>query len=265
MYEFHGDKRRYFEMTYKVTRDHIIPFIESEMPIREGMRVLEIGCGEAGALKAFLERGCRCTGIELEADRMALAETFLQDEVKQGKVDFLNRDIYLVDPIRDLGSLYDLIILKDVIEHIPHQERFMPQLGKFLNTGGRIFFAFPPWMMPYGGHQQVLPGKWASKLPYTHLLPGFLYPGLLKLLGTDADGIRTMNEIKDTGISIERFERLVVASTMKQTRKRFYLFNPIYEHKFGIRPRKQWSVISRIPILRNFLTMGVYYLVKQES
>ena len=57
MYEFHGDKKYYFDMTYRVTRDHIIPFIKESRPFEKGTRVLEIGCGEAGALKAFLDEG----------------------------------------------------------------------------------------------------------------------------------------------------------------------------------------------------------------
>ncbi len=248
-------------MTYRVTEEHIIPFIEETMPIVAGMRVLEIGCGEAGALKAFLDRGCICTGIELEESRMVLAQEFLANELAEGRVDFLNRDIYLVDPERDLGTLYDLVILKDVIEHIPDQARFMPQLLRFLKKGGKVFFAFPPWMMPYGGHQQVLPGKWASKLPFTHLLPGSLYPGVLRLLGTNDSGIATMEEIRSTGISIERFERISINTGFRIDSKRYYLFNPIYEHKFGIKPRRQLNLLGKIPVVRNFFTMGVYYLV----
>lgn len=262
MYEFHGDKKRYFDMTYRVTRDHILPFIEQSISLNSNTRVLEIGCGEAGVLKAFLERGCFCTGIELEESRIELAKTFLSEERAAGRVTFLNKNIYDVDPEVDLEGRYDIIILKDVIEHIPDQARFMPELLRFLQKGGLVFFAFPPWMMPYGGHQQVLPGKLASKLPYTHLLPGPLYPFFLRMLGTPATGVATMEEIRSTGISIERFERIARDSGFTVARKQFYLFNPIYEHKFGLKPRMQWAWVSRVPFLRNFVTMGVYYSLR---
>jgi len=265
MYEFHGDKKYYFDMTYRVTRDHIIPFIKESRPIEKGIRVLEIGCGEAGALKAFLDEGCECFGIELEADRMALAQEFLAEEVRDKRVGFMNEDIYDVDPKKDIGEAFDVVVLKDVIEHIPNQEKFIPQLRKFLKKGGLIFYAFPPWMMPYGGHQQVLPGTIASKLPYYHLLPGFLYPGLLRLLGVNKSGVATMEEIRSTGISIERFEHIHRKEGYGIKNKRYYLFNPIYEHKFGIKPKRQWSLISAIPFLRDFLTMGVYYAVEDAS
>ena len=262
MYEFHGDKRRYFDMTYEVTKNHIVPYIEDGFPIKQGMNVLEIGCGEAGVLKAFLERGCQCTGIELDASRIEYAKEFLKDDVDKGNINFLSKDIYLVDPIEELGRTYDIIILKDVIEHIHNQEKFVPQLHKFLKEGGVVFFAFPPWMMPYGGHQQILPPKIASVLPYYHLLPGPLYPGLMKLLGVNKPGIDFMLETKSTGISIERFNRIIKASNFELIDEKFYLFNPIYEHKFGIKPRTQTKIISGIPWVRNFLTMGVYALVK---
>ncbi len=265
MYEFHGDKRRYFDMTHKVTVGHIIPFLQSNWSFPADMRVLEIGCGEAGVLKAFTDLGFQCTGIELEESRLEFAREFMQAELAEGKVQFLNKDIYDVVPESDLGTRFDLIILKDVIEHIPDQARFMPQLHRFLKPGGRVFFAFPPWQMPYGGHQQVLPQKWASKMPYYHLLPGGLYPAALKALGVQSNGIKTMEEIRSTGISIERFLRICSKSDFSIAGKKFYLFNPIYEYKFGIKPRTQLGVVGAIPFLRNFVTMGVYYLTESRN
>lgn len=252
-------------MTYRVTVGHIVPFLQQSWTFPKDMRVLEIGCGEAGVLKAFTELGYSCTGIELEESRLEFAREFMKEELGKGEVQFLNKDIYDVVPEVDLGTRFDLIILKDVIEHIPDQARFMPQLHRFLKPGGRVFFAFPPWQMPYGGHQQVLPQKWASKLPFYHLLPGALYPGVLKMLGVQPNGIKTMEEIRSTGISIERFLRICKLAKFGVSNKKFYLFNPIYEYKFGIKPRTQLAFIASLPILRNFLTMGVYYLVESHD
>lgn len=265
MYEFHGDKKRYFEMQRRVTQEYIIPFLEETEPFPQKMKVLEIGCGEAGVLKAFTDRGYDCVGIELEQDRIELAATFMSAEVDAGKVRFLNKNIYDVDVEADLGERFDLIILKDVIEHIPQQEVFVPQLHRFLKEGGRIFYAFPPWYMPYGGHQQVLPKRWASKLPYYHLLPWPMYRGLLKLLGVKEESIRTMKEIKDTGISVERFLKIQKAAGFQVVQKRYYLFNPIYKYKFGLEPKKQWGWVSQVPYFRNFVTMGVYFVVKAQQ
>jgi hypothetical protein len=88
---------------------------------------------------------------------------------------------------------------------------------------------------------------------------------MLKLLGVKPNGIKTMEEIRSTGISIERFLRICKSSDFGVSGKKFYLFNPIYEYKFGIKPRTQWSVLAGIPFLRNFLTMGVYYLTESRK
>lgn len=262
MYEFHGDKRFYFDMTKKVTESHIIPFIKKNIAISESTHVLEIGCGEAGVLQAFTDLGCRAFGIELEESRLEFAREFTKTELEKGQIHFLNKNIYDVDLEKDIGHKFDIIILKDVIEHIPEQEKFMPQLHRFLNPGGMVFFAFPPWCMPYGGHQQILPPKLASRMPYYHLLPKPLYRGMLKMFGVNNKSISTMMEIKDTGISIQRFKKICANSGFHIADQDYYLFNPIYQHKFGIKPRKQGKLIAGIPWLRDFFTMGIYFLVK---
>ncbi|MEO6131399.1 MAG: methyltransferase domain-containing protein [Saprospiraceae bacterium] len=263
MYEFHRDKERYFDIQYRVTKDYILPYIKSIVPGKKWNRVLEIGCAEAGVLKCFLEEGSFCTGIELSAGRIHLAEQFHDEALKEGRIEFINRNIFDIDPDHDLNGRYDLIILKDVIEHIPGQKEFIHRLPSFLNPGGYIFFAFPPWQMPYGGHQQVCKNALLSKLPYYHLLPKSLYRGMLKVGGEKDVTIRELLEIKDTGISIERFERCLEFNKLKIAGRRHFLFNPIYEYKFKVRPRIQSGFLSRIPWLRDFITTGSYYLVNQ--
>lgn len=262
MFEFHKDKAVYFQYQYLTARDHIIPFVTLEKPQQEIRTVLEIGCGEAGVLKAFLEIGCQCIGIELSTTRTKLAEKMHADAVASGQIAFLNRDIYLIDPDQDLKFKFDLIILKDVIEHIPDQEKFIPTLRRFLNPGGVIFFGFPPWQMPFGGHQQVCRSRVLSKWPYIHLLPRPLYQGLLSAFNESPSAQQAMLEIHDTGISIERFERILKKNAMPVARRRFWLLNPIYAYKFGKGPYAQFGVISAIPWVRNFITTAAYYIVR---
>ena len=265
MYEFHADKDRYFDMQYRVTKEYIIPFLRKYAPGATWNRVLEIGCAEAGVLKAFLEEGAHCTGIELAEDRIANAERYHAAAMAEGRIEFVNRNIFDIDPVHDLGGTFDLVILKDVIEHIPGQAAFMAQLPMFLNKGGMVFFAFPPWQMPYGGHQQVCKNKWLSKWPYYHLLPAFLYKSILKAGGESDHTIQDLLEVKETGISIERFERCLRQNKLRIVGKQHYLFNPIYHYKFGVKPRRQLGVISHLRYVRNFFTTGVYYLVKTNE
>lgn len=264
MYEFHKDKdeERYFGYQYLTARDHILPFVLQVKPMDEIRTVLEIGCGEAGVLKAFVEAGCRCMGIELSESRMQKAIIRHSDAITAGQITFLNKDIYEVDPDHELPFKFDLIVLKDVIEHIPRQEIFIPRLAEFLSPDGVIFFGFPPWQMPFGGHQQICESKLLSRWPYVHLLPRGIYAKLLRMCGEPDYRQIELLEIRDTGLSIGQFERILRSARMQVLRRTLWLLNPIYRYKFGKGPIKQFAVVGAIPFMRNFFTTAAYYVVR---
>ena len=150
MFEFHGDRKRYFDIQVENTRKYVIPFIQNHVELKCGKRILEIGCGEAGVLKAFTDIGCTGVGVELEEIRLVNARQWMSDELANGKVSFFSKDIYLVDAKTEFKDCFDVIILKDVIEHIHDQPKLIAWMKTFLNPGGVIFFGFPPWQMPFG-------------------------------------------------------------------------------------------------------------------
>ena len=261
MFEFHKDKQAYFKQQVDNATNYVIPFVRQWCKVGVGVDVLEVGCAEAGVLKAFLDVGCKGVGVELSESRAELAKQYLSDYINQGKAEIISKNIYDEDFKTRFASKFDLIVLKDVIEHIPDQQKIITALKHYLKPNGKIFFGFPPWQMPFGGHQQVAKNKWLSKLPYYHLLPMAIYKSLLKRLGESHATITDLVEVKETGITIEQFERYVKNSGLKILGKKFYLINPIYKYKFDLKPREQFSIISAIPHLRNYFTTCVYYVV----
>ena len=257
----HKDEKVRFDQQVDNSRSYVLPFIEQTKPLGSDVKVMEIGCGEGGVLVPFAERGCYCVGVDLACFRIDIAKSILADEVQQGKMDFICQNVYEEDFLERFNGFFDVIILKDAIEHIPGQEKFIPYLKNFLKPGGQIFFGFPPWYMPFGGHQQICEGKITSKLPYYHILPKGIYKAFLKLAGEPDGVIKELMEIKDTQITIERFERILNRSGLKVLNKQHYLINPIYKFKFGLKPRKQFGLITQLPYLRDFLTTCVYYTV----
>lgn len=261
MYSFHTDKPWYFEMQYKNAKEFVIPFIEKKQVIGEGVHVLEVGCAEGGVLKAFLDKGCTGVGVELEDGRIQLAGEFLANEVNTGKVRLINKNIYDPSFETEFKNQFDVIILKDVIEHIPEQDKILVAFKKFLKPRGKIFFGFPPWHMPFGGHQQLCK-SFLSKIPYIHLLPMGFYK---KILGFFNEYVPAFVEIKETGISTHRFERIVSDTGYHISLNTHYLTNPIYKFKFGFKPLKQIGIIKSIPHLRDFFTTCVYYLIENKE
>jgi len=240
---------------------YVLPFIEQTKKVSAGTTVLEVGTAEGGVLLPFINRGCFCVGVDLAPERIALAKGFLSNEIAAGKAEFLSQNIYEEAFLSRYRNFFDIIILKDVIEHVYEQEKFIPYLKELLKPGGQIFFGFPPWYMPFGGHQQMCNTKWVSMLPWFHVLPRFMYRAILKLAGEHYTTIDALMEIKDTQITIERFERIVKQSGLKVLAKQHYLINPIYKFKFGLKPRLQWPPLSWIPYFRDFVTSCVYYTV----
>lgn len=261
--EHHHNHRKRFEQQVDNSLHYVIPFIEKTCALKASLRVLEIGCGEGGVLKPFIDKGCEVVGVDLDVMRIELANEFLADEIKQKQAKFCIQNVYDEDFLRQYLGYFDLIILKDVIEHIPNQENFIPYLKKLLRPAGQVYFGFPPWYMPFGGHQQVATGKWTSKLPYYHILPMWLYKWILRQAKEKPNIIQDLVEVKETGITIERFEKIVQQSGFSIVQKQLFLINPIYQFKFGLKPRKQLPLLGALPFIRNFITTCAYYTIEK--
>lgn len=259
MQKRHKNKEQYFNEQGLTSLKFVVPFISDLVKPDSETNVLEIGCGEAGNLKPFIDMGCKATGIDISCSRIELAHEFYKNHINRKNLTLICEDIYKVNP----DKKYDLIIMRDVIEHIPNQEKFMRFVKSFLKPNGIFFLAFPPWQNPFGGHQQICRGKILSKLPWFHLLPRRIFTHFLQLMGESKETITALLEIKDTGISIERFEGILKRENYKTLKRVFYFINPNYETKFGIKPRKQLKLIASIPWFRNFFTTAMYYAVSE--
>lgn len=258
MQERYSDRQLYFREQSYTTEKYVIPFIEKVHPVSEGMRVLEIGCGEGGNIVPFLERGCRVTGIDINEGQIALAREFYSSHPNADNLTLISEDIYKVT---DLPEQFDIVVMRDVIEHIPDQEHFLSFAKQFIAPGGVMFIGFPPWQNPFGGHQQICTNKMLARLPWFHLLPRNIYEMVLRENGVEPTGLL---EIKDTGISLERLEKILRKESYLIVQKELYLINPNYEVKFKLHPRKLWKAFH-IPYLRNFYTTCGYYLLKQDE
>lgn len=104
-----------------------------------------------------------------------------------------------------------------------------------------------------------------SHLPFIHLLPMPLYRRLLKVSGEDDSCINELMSIKETRTSIELFERTLKDVGMLTVKDRtFWLVNPQYETKFGLRPRLLPKWLAKIPYFRNFFITSAFYVLTIE-
>ena len=259
-YDFHLDPEKKWRQQYLTCKNHILPFILEKVNLPPNAQILEIGCGEGGVLKAFIERGFTCYGIDLSPSRIENAKKILKEEVEKKLVAFYAFDIHDDQHFEHLFGKIDLVILKDAIEHIYDQEKFLTALHKFIKPEGSVFLSFPPWLNPFGGHQQVADSL-LRYVPWFHITPRSLYRNILKLFGETEQRIRGLLEIYDTRLSIRKFDQILSQTNWQVRRRQFFLINPGYEFKFGLKPRKQIDFIGHIPALRDFISTAVYYIV----
>lgn len=259
MQKRHTDPQRYFNEQIYTTEKYVIPFISEVRKVDASFRVFEIGCGEGGNLKPFADLGCSCVGVDLSSGKIEKGRKMFEG-VKN--IELICRNIY---EMPDYFGKFDVLIIRDVIEHIHDQSKFLRFIQHFMADNALVFIAFPPWQNPFGGHQQMCRSKVLSMLPYYHLLPVPLYRGLMKLFGETEATIAGLLEIKETGISLERFEKLSTQHGYAFRLKTLFFINPNYEIKFGLKPRKVYKWLGNLPVIRNFYITCGYYLLSRKD
>ena len=261
MQERHSNRGKYFNELANTAREYYIDYLENHIDISAQTRVLEIGCGEGGNLLPFAELGCVVKGIDISETRIGQAKEFFND--LNIKADFVCQNFITAQKPQCDEERFDVIMIHDVIEHIEpdFKNEFIANIKPFLRENGVIFFGFPAWQNPFGGHQQITRG-FASKLPFIHLLPNPLYRGLLKMSGVAQNGIDELMSIKRSKMPVEKFERHTKECGLRIVDRTLWFINPHYKQKFGLKPRLQWKWVSKLPYIRNFYTTSAFYILK---
>ncbi len=242
-------------------REYVLPFISESVDVSASTRVLEIGCGEGGVLIPFQELGMQVVGVDLDEYRIGNALRLNAEAVASGQAKFLYQNVYEESFLEAYRGSFDLIILKDTIEHIPNQAQFIRYMLQLLSPKGAIFFGFPPWRMPFGGHQQICRNKFMGAIPWYHLLPKFIYKGVLQLAREPKWVVDELMNVRSTRISLGRFEQIIRDSDLRVLSRKLFLINPIYKFKFGWKPREQAKWMADLPWVRDFFTTAGWYVV----
>ncbi|MCD7936058.1 MAG: class I SAM-dependent methyltransferase [Tannerellaceae bacterium] len=258
MQQRHTNRRQYFEELADTSQKYFIPFLEQYYGRVEECRILEIGCGDGGNLLPFVRKGCHVTGVDISETRIRQAREFFAERHAEARL--IHADIFELE--EETGQ-FDIVLIHDVIEHISRKREFIAQALRFLTPGGMLYIAFPAWQMPFGGHQQICRNRFLSRWPYLHLLPRFLYRRCLVWGGEEKPVVDELLDIKSCRTTIEHFRNLIRQCNLTLVREEFYLINPHYETKFGLKPRKVPALFAGIPYLRNFYTTSCFYLLRQ--
>ena len=221
--------------------------------------ILEIGCAEAGLLKFYTSKGAECSGLELSDIRFNNAILLNKDN----KIHLFQANICKPETYKKhVQEKYDLIIIRDVIEHIQDKKIALLNMYNILKPGGKLFISYPPKYCPYAGHQQTIPSM-LGKIPYLYLLPNFLYIGYLKLINCPSRKIEYLIETKKVRISNLQMLGLIAEAGFNILKKSNWFIRPAYTFRFKL-PRII-NPFGWIPLLDEIFCNGMLFLLEKPE
>jgi SAM-dependent methyltransferase len=252
----------YFAYQAALAREVLVPLLREWQLWRDGLRVLDVGCGQAGASDALAAAGAQVDGLEIDPRLLQEAER----RVSAPSLRLFLGDITRGESLRPLRSSYDLVLFRDVLEHIPDVGLALRESTRLLGDDGRLLIIFPPWWSAFGGHQQTLPARrrlgvrWA-KAPFAHCLGARWHRRLAGLAEDDAHW-RELMTIRAAHLDLRRLQRLAAAAGLRRCARRDYLVRPSHRLRYGL-PIVRAGWLGRVPLLNEALVNGSFQLFER--
>ena len=244
--------RNHFFEQREHAQTYLIPFLERHCPNFRTYKILDVGCAEAGFLDALHAARHPGMGLEMEPERIAISKSF------NPELDILQGDITDPGIVSRIRGKFDLIVIRDVIEHIPDKGSVFEHLSALLQEDGFVYITFPPRFSPFGGHQQN--GRSILRaIPYFHLLPVPAIQALGKAAGEDPEVVDLIVTQKKIGLTIRGFLELCSSHGYRIHHKELFLSRPVFRVRYGL-PAKR---IPDIPAIREFVVLGCECLLRK--
>ena len=129
---------------------------QGQLDVKSGEKMLDIGCGSGLSLLIARSKGAEVYGVEADPNVQPLAKE-LGLSIHQGSI----HD----HPFP--GMSFDLVVLNQVIEHIPEPGLALQVIAGRLAPGGRIILVFPNRCSFY---RKIFGPRWINwHIPY-HLI-----------------------------------------------------------------------------------------------
>ncbi|MDQ2862337.1 MAG: class I SAM-dependent methyltransferase [Bacteroidota bacterium] len=121
---------------------------------KKEIKILEVGSGLGYLTFAIAKEGYNINGLDISLDAVNKARTRFGDY-------FICEDVFKYAD--EHPALFDLVILTEVIEHVPEPINFCKGLARLLKPGGRLIISTPN----KSAHR--LQEYWYTELPPVHL------------------------------------------------------------------------------------------------
>jgi 2-polyprenyl-3-methyl-5-hydroxy-6-metoxy-1,4-benzoquinol methylase len=245
---------KHFNEQRKFTKTYLLSLFQKHIPDFKNSKILEIGCAEAGFLDVLHDMNIEATGLELEPERVKTSRK------KNPHLKVLEGDITDQNIVDKVGESFDLIVMRDVIEHIPDRRTSFLNISKLLKKNGYLYVSFPPKFSGFAGHQQNAKSI-LRFVPFLQLLPENIIKVLGKIFKENSKLIEAVIDNYRIGLTIKTFEKISRKFNFYPVQKDLFLFRPIYKIRFNVSPIK----IPNIPFIREFLAFGYECLLQKDD
>lgn len=266
----------YYAYEKAIGRLQVAPKLAQAGRLRQPMRVLDVGCGYGGVLAGLSEAlpGLQGLGIDRDGEMIAkgLAHqlpgidlitgdffTWAKTQIASNQADLSSKSGQGQGQSQGEGQGFDVILLRDVLEHIGDYRKTLDLAIQLLSPQGCLYITFAPFQGPFGGHQHNAAGFFAH-CPWIHLLPQAWVMQLLALRGNSYKGqaalVEDMVSVFATRLTVAGFEKAAHETGLKLAGLRLYFSRPEYRLKFGIPA----LALPNWPFLREALATGIEVL-----
>jgi SAM-dependent methyltransferase len=213
----------------------------------EGKRILDMGCGRGATSIYAAQAGARSVvGVDVREEMISVARDFLATRFPE----LASRvELRRLNGTAGLGSeRFDVILSKDVLEHVADPETHVRELREQLAEDGVLAIGFGPlWKSPYGGHIEFM-----TRLPWAHLLFPEEVVMTRRSLYVTGDDVRRYEDIRGglNKMTLHRFVGIMDRSGLECT----YFRTNLARSRVIILLR----ALSRVPALREYFTLNAY-------
>jgi SAM-dependent methyltransferase len=256
----------YWGYQYRLARATLVEQLAGDGGFWRGAAVAEIGCAEGGVLAAFVQAGASAAlGTDIVQERLDRGEQIASllrphsPELSATPLRFTSHDVLFDEPHPDWLHAFDVVILRDVLEHLDDPTLALRNIQKLLKPRGYVFVEFPPYNSPFGGHQHLLHNTW-GKIPYMHLLPDALFQPMTAS-GREPANVDEVRRLRHCRLTPRKFLQASIDAGYSLKRERYYLFRPVFKIKFGL-PTLPLTALRWLPGVRSVLSLEANYLIQ---
>jgi ubiquinone/menaquinone biosynthesis C-methylase UbiE len=166
-------------------KDLILPELLRFLPLEtvKEKKILDLGCGTGFFLKEYILGGAgKSLGIDLDKELVELAESNLREDVKSGKVAFMQGDATRISTVGN--ESFDIVMAIESIPNMKNLKDLANEVFRVLEKGGKFVCVVnhPAFRVPkssdwYFDKEKLMQGRVVYKYKSAHSIQIDMNPG----------------------------------------------------------------------------------------